>query len=55
MEQGDKIVLRLDVNDDVRCNDYSRMLEEIGKKEVILKFHKDKSHPATQNRNTTQS
>ena len=53
MEQGNKIVLGIDVNYDIRSSNCSKMLENIRMKEVIHNFHKEKSPPATHTRNRT--
>ena len=54
MNQGHKVILGMDANDDIRSSNISKMLEEIGMKEAILNFHKEKSPPATHNRNRSR-
>ena len=53
MEQGNKVVIGIYVNDDIRFSNCSKTLEDIGMKEVIINFHKNKNPPATHNRNKT--
>ena len=55
MEQDHKVVLGIDVNDNIRSNNCSKMLGDIGMQEAIINFHKNKSPPATHNRNKTQN
>ena len=54
MEQGHKIILGIDINDDIRYSICSKMVEDIRMKETMINFHKNKSPPAMHNRNKTQ-
>ena len=54
IDQGREVVLGMDTNNDIRPRNFSKMLEEIRMKEVILNFHKEKSLPATHNRNRSR-
>jgi hypothetical protein len=51
-EAGDHIIIGMDANEDVRTGDINTLFEGLGLREAILDKHKDKSPPATQNRNT---
>jgi hypothetical protein len=51
-EAGDHIIIGMDANEDVRNGEVNTMFEGLGLREAILDKHKDKSPPATQNRNT---
>ena len=51
-EEGHNVVLGMDANDDVRNGKISKALEDIGMSEAIVKFHKEKSPPATCATNT---
>jgi hypothetical protein len=51
-EAGDHIIIGMDANEDVRTGDINALFEGLGLREAILDKHKDKSPPATQNRNT---
>jgi hypothetical protein len=49
---GDHIIIGMDANEDVRQGTVHDMFAALGLREGILDKHKDKSPPATQNRNT---
>ena len=49
---GDHIIIGMDANEDVRQGTVHDMFAALGLLEAILDKHKDKSPPATQNRNT---
>ena len=51
-EAGDHIIIGMDANEDVRDGEVNTTFEGLGLREAILDKHKDKSPPATQNRNT---
>ena len=44
MEKGHKVVLGTDTNDDVRKCECSEKLNNIGMKEIIINFHKERVH-----------
>jgi hypothetical protein len=48
---GDHIIIGMDANEDVRHGTVHDMFAALGLREAILDRHKDKSPPATQNRN----
>ena len=54
MEEGHKVVLGMDINDDVRKCECSKKLNNIGMKEIIINSHKERSPPSTHNRNRTR-
>jgi hypothetical protein len=51
-EAGDHIIIGMDANEDVRSGIVDTVFSSLGLREAILSLHKDKSPPATQNRNT---
>ena len=55
LEQGYKVVLGIGVNDDIRPSNYSKMVENIRMKEVIINFHTNKSPSAMHNRKKNQN
>ena len=44
----------MDINDDIRNCECSEKLNNIGMKEIIINFHRERSPPATHNRNKTR-
>jgi hypothetical protein len=51
---GDHIIVGMDANEDIRNGEVNATFSRLGLKEAILDRHKDKSPPATQNRNTNR-
>jgi hypothetical protein len=51
-ESGDHIIIGMDANEDVRTGQVNTIFEDLGLREAMLDKHRDKSPPATQNRNT---
>ena len=51
-DEGHNVALGMDANDDVRNGKISQALEDIDMSEAIIKFHKDRSPPATCATNT---
>ncbi len=51
---GNKIIVMMDANEDVRRGDVNNLFQVLGMTEVILRRHADKSPPATHNRNNNR-
>ncbi len=49
---GDHVILAMDANEDVRFGEVNDTFSKAGLREIILDLHRDKSPPATYNRNT---
>ena len=50
-QEGDRIIIGLDANEDVRKGETSNFFQAVGMKEAILNSHTGRDPPATYNRN----
>lgn len=55
LASGANIILGMDINEDARDGKLAKRLQELGLREGVTTHHKNKSPPATQNRNTTRT
>jgi hypothetical protein len=52
--EGDHVIIGMDANEDVRCGETQEFFRALDMNEAILSRHKDKSPPATYNRNESR-
>ena len=55
LQNGDNVILGIDMNEDVRTGKLAKRLKELGLIDLILSTHPTLSPPATFNRNTTRT
>ena len=54
LQNGDNVILGIDINKDVRTGKLAKRLKELGLINLMLSTHPSESPPATFNRNNTQ-